>query len=124
MRIEIEPGVRLYVDVESPQFVLDGPVMREKPALLHEGMRPPGRAGLHPGRAGEGARAGEARGKQHEQCRESCHRVCQGRIGAIVRTPPRRAGRSEAATACHGNVGENAPTGPKGIRDRRPEKGG
>ena len=34
MRIEIEPGVRLYVDVESPQFVLDGPVMREKPALL------------------------------------------------------------------------------------------
>ena len=34
MRIEIEPGVRLYVDVESPQFVLDGPAMREKPALL------------------------------------------------------------------------------------------
>ena len=34
MRIEIEPGVRLYVDVEGPQFVLDGPAMREKPALL------------------------------------------------------------------------------------------
>ena len=34
MRIEIEPGVRLYVDVESPQFVPDGPVLREKPALL------------------------------------------------------------------------------------------
>ena len=34
MRIEIEPGVRLYVDVESPQFVLDGPVLREKPTLL------------------------------------------------------------------------------------------
>ena len=34
MRIEIEPGIRLYVDVESPQFVLDGPSMREKPALL------------------------------------------------------------------------------------------
>ena len=34
MRIEIEPGVRLYVDVESPQFALDGPVLREKPTLL------------------------------------------------------------------------------------------
>lgn len=34
MRIEIEPGVRLYVDVESPQLVPDGPVLREKPTLL------------------------------------------------------------------------------------------
>lgn len=34
MRIEIEPGVRLYVDVESPQFVLDGSLLREKPTLL------------------------------------------------------------------------------------------
>ena len=49
MRIEIEPGVRLYVDVESPQHVPDGPVLREKPALLllhggpgfdHSGFRP------------------------------------------------------------------------------------
>ncbi len=49
MRIEIEPGVRLYVDVESPQYVPDGPVLREKPALLllhggpgfdHSGFRP------------------------------------------------------------------------------------
>ncbi len=49
MRIEIEPGVRLYVDVESPQFVPDGPVLREKPTLLllhggpgfdHSGFRP------------------------------------------------------------------------------------
>ena len=34
MRIEIEPGIRLYVDVESPQFVPDGPTLREKPTLL------------------------------------------------------------------------------------------
>ena len=34
MRIEIEPGVRLYVDVEGTQFVPDGPVLREKPTLL------------------------------------------------------------------------------------------
>ena len=34
MRIEIEPGVRLYFDVESPQFAADGPVLREKPTLL------------------------------------------------------------------------------------------
>jgi proline iminopeptidase len=49
MRIEIEPGVRLYVDVEGPQFVADGPVLREKPTLLllhggpgfdHSGFRP------------------------------------------------------------------------------------
>ena len=49
MRIEIEPGVRLYVDVESPQYVPDGPVLREKPVLLllhggpgfdHSGFRP------------------------------------------------------------------------------------
>jgi proline iminopeptidase len=49
MRIEIEPGIRLYVDVESPQFVPEGPVLREKPTLLllhggpgfdHSGFRP------------------------------------------------------------------------------------
>ena len=34
MRIEIEPGVRLYVDVEGNQFVPDGPTLREKPTLL------------------------------------------------------------------------------------------
>ena len=39
MRIEIEPGVRLYVDVEGTQFVPDGPALREKPTLvlLHGG---------------------------------------------------------------------------------------
>ena len=49
MRIEIEPGVRLYVDLEGPQFVADGPVLREKTTLLllhggpgfdHSGFRP------------------------------------------------------------------------------------
>jgi pimeloyl-ACP methyl ester carboxylesterase len=34
MRIEIEPGVRLFVDTEGPQFVPDGPTLREKPTLL------------------------------------------------------------------------------------------
>ena len=39
MRIEIEPGVRLFVDVEGLALVPDGPVMREKPVLvlLHGG---------------------------------------------------------------------------------------
>ncbi len=39
MRIEIEPGVRLFVDVEGPAFVPDGPRLREKPTLvlLHGG---------------------------------------------------------------------------------------
>ena len=49
MRIEIEPGVRLYVDVEGTQLVPDGPALREKPTLLllhggpgfdHSGFRP------------------------------------------------------------------------------------
>lgn len=34
MRIEIQPGVRLFVDVEGPGFVPDGPTLREKPTLL------------------------------------------------------------------------------------------
>jgi len=34
MRIEIEPGVRLYVDVEGLGLVPDGPGMREKPTLI------------------------------------------------------------------------------------------
>jgi len=49
MRIEIQPGVRLFVDVEGPQFVPDGPRLREKPTLLllhggpgfdHSGFKP------------------------------------------------------------------------------------
>jgi pimeloyl-ACP methyl ester carboxylesterase len=34
MRVEIEPGVRLYFDVEGTQYVPDGPMLREKPTLL------------------------------------------------------------------------------------------
>jgi len=34
MKIEIEPGIRLFVDIEGPGLVPDGPVMREKPTLL------------------------------------------------------------------------------------------
>jgi len=39
MLITIEPGVRLFVDVEGPVLVPDGPRMREKPTLvlLHGG---------------------------------------------------------------------------------------
>ena len=39
MLITIEPDVRLFVDVEGPGLVPDGPRMREKPALvlLHGG---------------------------------------------------------------------------------------
>jgi pimeloyl-ACP methyl ester carboxylesterase len=49
MRIEIEAGVRLYVDVQSPGLVPDGPVFRELPTLIclhggpgfdHSGFRP------------------------------------------------------------------------------------
>jgi proline iminopeptidase len=49
MRIEIQPGIRLFVDVEGPQFVPDGPALREKPTLLllhggpgfdHSGFKP------------------------------------------------------------------------------------
>jgi proline iminopeptidase len=49
MRIAIEPGVRLYFDVEGTQYVPDGPTLREKPTLLllhggpgfdHSGFRP------------------------------------------------------------------------------------
>lgn len=49
MRIEIEPGVRLFVDVEGPAFVPDGPRLREKPTLVllhggpgydHSGFKP------------------------------------------------------------------------------------
>ena len=49
MRIEIQPGIRLFVDVEGPQFVPDGPMLREKPTLLllhggpgfdHSGFKP------------------------------------------------------------------------------------
>jgi pimeloyl-ACP methyl ester carboxylesterase len=34
MRIEIEPGVRLFVDIEGAGLVPDGPGMREKPTLI------------------------------------------------------------------------------------------
>ncbi|MEN9627949.1 MAG: hypothetical protein RJA10_1176 [Pseudomonadota bacterium] len=34
MRVEVEPGVRLFVDVEGAGLVPDGPVMREKPTLI------------------------------------------------------------------------------------------
>lgn len=49
MRITIAPGVRLFVDVEGPGFVPDGPRLREKPTLLllhggpgydHSGFKP------------------------------------------------------------------------------------
>jgi len=49
MRIEIQPGVRLFVDVEGAGLVPDGPSMREKPALVllhggpgydHSGFKP------------------------------------------------------------------------------------
>ena len=49
MKIEIEPGIRLFVDIEGPGLVPDGPVMREKPTLLllhggpgfdHTGFKP------------------------------------------------------------------------------------
>ena len=34
MRIDIGQGVRLFVDVEGPALVPDGPLMREKPTLV------------------------------------------------------------------------------------------
>lgn len=34
MRVEVEPGVRLFVDVEGAGLVPVGPVMREKPTLI------------------------------------------------------------------------------------------
>lgn len=49
MLITIAPGVRLFVDIEGPQFVPDGPILREKPTLLllhggpgydHSGFKP------------------------------------------------------------------------------------
>jgi pimeloyl-ACP methyl ester carboxylesterase len=49
MRVEIEAGVRLFVDIEGAGFVPDGAQMREKPALLllhggpgydHSGFKP------------------------------------------------------------------------------------
>jgi pimeloyl-ACP methyl ester carboxylesterase len=53
MRIEIQPGVRLFVDIEGPGLVVhdgpDGPAMREKPTLIllhggpgydHSGFKP------------------------------------------------------------------------------------
>jgi pimeloyl-ACP methyl ester carboxylesterase len=53
MRIEIAPGVRLFVDIDGFGLVPDGPAMREKPTLLllhggpgfdHAGFKP--RSGL------------------------------------------------------------------------------
>jgi proline iminopeptidase len=49
MRIEIESGVRLFVDIEGPAFVPDGAQLREKPTLVllhggpgydHSGFKP------------------------------------------------------------------------------------
>jgi pimeloyl-ACP methyl ester carboxylesterase len=49
MRIEIEPGVRVFVDIEGAGHVPDGPRLREKPTLVlihggpgfdHTGFRP------------------------------------------------------------------------------------
>ena len=46
MHVTIEPGVRLFVDIEGPGLVPDGAVMREQPTLvlLHgaqDGLIPP-----------------------------------------------------------------------------------
>jgi pimeloyl-ACP methyl ester carboxylesterase len=49
MRIEVQPGVRLFVDIEGPGLVPDGPSMREQPTLIllhggpgydHSGFKP------------------------------------------------------------------------------------
>jgi pimeloyl-ACP methyl ester carboxylesterase len=49
MRVDIGQGVRLFVDVEGPALVPDGPLMREKPTLVclhggpgfdHSGFKP------------------------------------------------------------------------------------
>lgn len=49
MRIEIEPGIRVFVDIEGASLVPEGPDMREKPTLLllhggpgwdHSGYKP------------------------------------------------------------------------------------
>jgi pimeloyl-ACP methyl ester carboxylesterase len=49
MRIEIEPGVRLFVDIEGAGLVADGARMRDKPTLIllhggpgydHSGFKP------------------------------------------------------------------------------------
>ena len=49
MRIAVEPGVRLFVDIEGTGLVPDGPHMREKPTLVllhggpgydHSGFKP------------------------------------------------------------------------------------
>jgi proline iminopeptidase len=49
MRVEVEPGVRLFVDVDGAVLVPDGPRMREKPTLIllhggpgfdHSGFKP------------------------------------------------------------------------------------
>ena len=49
MRIEIQPGIRLFVDVEGAGFVPEGPILREKPVLVllhggpgydHSGFKP------------------------------------------------------------------------------------
>ncbi len=34
MRIEVAPGRRLFVDIEGPQWVVDGACLREKPTLI------------------------------------------------------------------------------------------
>ena len=34
MRVEVEPGVRLFVDIDGAGLVPDGPVMRDKPTLI------------------------------------------------------------------------------------------
>jgi proline iminopeptidase len=42
MHVDIGGGIRLFVDIEGPQFVPDGPLMAEKPVLvlLHGGPGP------------------------------------------------------------------------------------
>ncbi|MFY9513371.1 MAG: alpha/beta hydrolase [Rubrivivax sp.] len=49
MQIEIQPGIRLFVDVEGPAWVPDGPRLRDKPTLVllhggpgydHSGFKP------------------------------------------------------------------------------------
>lgn len=49
MHIEVQPGVRLFVDIEGPEWVPDGPRLRQKPTLIlvhggpgfdHTGFKP------------------------------------------------------------------------------------
>jgi len=112
--VTIAPGVRLFVDIEGPGLVPDGPRLREKPTLIllhggpgydHSGFKP-----LFSRLADVAQQRGEARQDDADQHPDS-HRAGEREERGVGQCGPHRAGR-------RGDEFELMRREPAGLGDR------